>query len=246
MGVSLRCATVVVFASALIAAGAMSRLDYPDADVVVLDDATRIEYSPDGTYVSENDERILALTEKGVRALRSASVSISRRYGDAEIVCVEVIGTNGASRAVDFRKTIKEATDNSSTASNIYDPLDRRITCAVPGMEVGEVRRIVTRERMLKPRMRNAFATGALFESTMPIRRASLEIIAPANLPIASVKLRNPQEGTVTRSEDETLPGGRVAMRWVAENVPQAFPEPDMPPFGSVAQKLLVSTTRRW
>lgn len=246
MGVSFRCATVVVFASALIAAGAVSRLDYPDADVVVLDDATRIEYSPDGTYVSENDERILALTEKGVRALRSASVSISRRYGDAEIVCVEVIGTNGASRAVDFRKTLKEATDNSSTASNIYDPLDRRITCAVPGMEVGEVRRIVTRERMLKPRMRNAFSTGALFESTMPIRRASLEIIAPANLPIASVKLRNPQEGTVTRSEDETLPGGRVAMRWVAENVPQAFPEPDMPPFGSVAQKLLVSTTRRW
>ena len=72
MGVSLRCATVVVFASALVAAGAVSRLDYPDADVVVLDDATRIEYSPDGTYVSENDERILALTEKGVRALRSA------------------------------------------------------------------------------------------------------------------------------------------------------------------------------
>ena len=43
----------------------VSRIDYPDADTVVIDDRTRIEYSADGSYIAENDESIQALTEKG-------------------------------------------------------------------------------------------------------------------------------------------------------------------------------------
>lgn len=221
-------------------------MDYPDADTVVVDDRTRVEYSADGTYTVESDEKILALTEKGRRSLRTVTVGVSRRYGDAEIVKVEIIGTNGTARAVDFRKTLKEATDNSSTSSNIYDPMDRKISCAVSGMKVGETRRVVVRERMLKPRMRDAFAFGARFEAMRPIMRSSLEIVQPKERPIMNVKLRHPIGGTVVRSEDEMLPDGRKVLRWTAKNVPQSFPEPDMPSFGSVAQRLLVSTSKSW
>ena len=240
------CAVAIMALSLPFAAMAIDRMDYPDADTVVLDDATRIEYAADGTYTEENDERILALTEKGRRSLRTFSISVSRRYGSAEIVSVEIIGTNGVARPVDFAKTLKEATDNSSTAANIYDPLDRIISCSVPGMEIGETRRIVSRMRTVKPRMRGAFATGALFEAMRPVVNASMEVIAPAGLPLARIKLRNPVGKTVERSPDETLPDGRVRMKWTARNVPQAFPEPDMPPFSSVAQKLLVSTCGSW
>ena len=239
-------ATSALSVAAEICAVEITRRDYPDADMVFLDDSTRVEYAPDGSYISESDERILALTDKGRRALRSTTLYVARRYGDAEFVKIEIIGTNGVARAVDFRKTQKEATDNSSTSANIYDPLDRKITCAVPGIEVGEVRRVVTRERVMKPRMRDAFATGALFESTHPILHAALEVIAPPDRPIANVKLRHPLEGTVKHLPDETLSDGRVRMRWEARNVPQAFAEPDMPSFSSVAQKLLVSTVKSW
>lgn len=221
-------------------------LDLSNADTVVVDDRTRVEYSADGTYTAHNDEKIRALTEKGRRALRTVTIDVSRRYGDAEIVKVEIIGTNGVARAVDFRRTLREATDNSGVSSNIYDPFDRKISCSVPGIEVGEIRRVVTRERIFRPRMRNAFAYGAMFESMRPIIRASLEIIQPKERPIVNVKLRNPVEGTVVRSEDETLPDGRTILRWTARNVPQAFPEPDMPPFASVAQTILVSTSGCW
>ena len=227
-------------------AAAVTRMDYPDADTVVLEDSTRIEYAADGTSFSENDERILALTEKGRRSLRTITIDVSRRYGDAEIVSVEIIGTNGVVRTVDFRKTLKEATDNSSTAANIYDPLDRKITCAVSGIGIGETRRVVTRRRMLKPRMRNAFASSALFEYTSPIVSASLEVIAPPERPIVSIKLRHPLDGTVTRAPDERLPDGRMRLKWKAKNVPQAFLEPNMPSFGSEAQKVLVSTLKTW
>ena len=244
-GGARRCLFCVALAGSF-AAAAVTRMDYPDANTVLLDDITRVEYAADGTFVIENDERILALTDKGRRSLRSTTLTVSRRYGTAEIVKVEIIGTNGVVRPVDFRATLKETTDNSSTASNIYDPLDRKITCAVPGIQVGETRRVVTRERTMKPRMQGAFATGALFESTQPIVHASLEIVAPSNRPLTNIKIRHPLEGTLTRAPDETLPDGRTRMRWEAQNVPQAFPEPDMPSFGSVAQKLLVSTVPSW
>ena len=244
-GGARRCLFCVALAGSF-AAAAITRMDYPDADTVLLDDITRVEYAADGTFVIESDERILALTDKGRRSLRSTTLTVSRRYGTAEIVKVEIIGTNGVARPVDFRATMKETTDNSSTASNIYDPLDRKITCAVPGIQVGETRRVVTRERTTKSRMQDAFASGWLFELTRPIVHASLEVIAPSNRPLVNIKICHPLEGTLTRAPDEMLPDGRTRMRWEARNVPQAFPEPDMPPFGSVAQKLLVSTVSSW
>ena len=244
-GLAVRLLVLVCLFVSAVAVG-ITRMDYPDADTVVIDDRTRVEYVADGTYTVENDEKILALTEKGRRSLRTVTIAVSRRYGDAEIVKIEIIGTNGTVRTVDFRKTLKEATDNSSVSANIYDPLDRKISCAVPGMEVGEIRRVVTRERMLKPRMRDSFAFGAMFETMRPIVCSSLEIVQPKDRPIVNVKLRHPVEGTVTRSEDGTLPDGRTLLKWTAKNVPQAFPEPDMPSFGSVAQSLLVSTVGSW
>lgn len=224
----------------------ITRNDYPDADIVILDDSTRVEYAADGTYTVENDKKILALTEKGRRYLRSVTIGVSRRYGDAEILKVEIIGTNGVVRAVDFHQTLKETTDNSSVASNIYDPLDRKISCAVPGVQTGEIRRVVTRQRMLKPIMRDIFAYEKLFELKQPILRSSLEIIQPENRTVSNIKIRHSIEGTITKSDIRRLPDGRTVLSWVAENVPQAFPEPDMPEFDSVAQKLLVSTIDGW
>ena len=101
-GGARRCLFCVALAGSF-AAAAVTRMDYPDANTVLLDDITRVEYAADGTFVIENDERILALTDKGRRSLRSTTLSVSRRYGTAEIVKVEIIGTNGVVRPVDFR-----------------------------------------------------------------------------------------------------------------------------------------------
>ena len=37
-----------------------------------------------------------------------------------------------------------------------------------------------------------------------------------------------------------------IVYRWVAENIPLAIPEPDMPHFYTQVQRLLVSTIRDW
>ncbi|MCQ2388944.1 MAG: DUF3857 domain-containing protein [Kiritimatiellae bacterium] len=219
---------------------------YPDADVVTLADRTCVQYEPDGTFTEWNDEWRMALTEKGRRALRTVTLGVSRRYGDAEIQTVEIVGTNGVLRVVDFAKTLKEATDNSSMGMNIYDPLDRVLSCGVPDVGVGETRHLTTCRRTTRPMMRNAFSSSALLESTQPVLSASFAVDAPPGLPIAAAKLRHPLSNTVTRLPDRPLPNGRTRSEWVATRVPQAFPEPNMPAFSSVAQKVIVSTNPDW
>ena len=66
-GGARRCLFCVALAGSF-AAAAVMRMDYPDANTVLLDDITRVEYAADGTFVIENDERILALTDKGRRS----------------------------------------------------------------------------------------------------------------------------------------------------------------------------------
>ena len=54
-----RCLLCVAWAGSFAAAAAVTRMDYPDANTVLLDDITRVEYAADGTFVIENDERIV-------------------------------------------------------------------------------------------------------------------------------------------------------------------------------------------
>ena len=106
---------------------------YPDADVVLVDERVETTYQADGTYVSTEEDWKKALTERGRRSLSSLSIGYSLRYGKGEILLVEIIDAEGKVRAVDFAKTLKEATDNSSTSENIYDPLDKVLSCSIPG-----------------------------------------------------------------------------------------------------------------
>ena len=237
----------LLLAAAALAAAAddsVSRERYPDADAVVVSDITRIEYAPDGTYVETCENRTKVMTEKGRREERTVTLSYSRRYGEASIDSVSVVGTNGVERAVDVSATTKEATDNGSMAANIYDPLDRRIVCTVSDLAVGETLCVKTTRRALKPRCRDQWSDLQLLELTRPIVSARVEVRAPKERPIRRKAVRHPL-GNVVATETP-LPDGGVLHVFAATNSPQAFAEPDMPPLYTQVQHVRVSTAADW
>ena len=239
--------TWLVAAAAFAAAAAddfVTRERFPDADAVVVSDVTRVSYAPDGTYVETCESRTKVLTEKGRREERTVSLSYSRRYGEASIDSVAVVGTNGVERAVDVSATTKESTDNGSMSSNIYDPLDRRIVCLVPDLAVGETLCVKTTRRALKPRCKDQWSDVQLLEWSNPIVSARVEIVAPKERPIRRKAVRHPL-GNVTATETP-LPDGGTLHVFTATNSPQAFPEPDMPPLYTQVQNLRVSTAADW
>ncbi len=238
--------TLLLAAAALAAAAgdSVTRERYPDADAVVVSDVTRVEYAPDGTYVETCESRTKVLTEKGRREERTVSLYYSRRYGEASIDSVTVVGTNGVERKVDVSATTKESTDNGSMASNIYDPLDRRIVCLVPDLAVGETLCVKATRRALKPRCKDQWADLQLLESSNPIVSARVEVMAPKERPIRRKAVRHPL-GNVVATETP-LPDGGVLHVFAATNSPQAFPEPDMPPLYTQVQHVRVSTAADW
>ncbi|MBR2921001.1 MAG: DUF3857 domain-containing protein [Kiritimatiellae bacterium] len=217
---------------------------YPDADAVLVDSVEETRYKPDGTYVSEDYNTVKILTEKGRREESVISLSFNARYGVSKILEVKVTSADGTVRDVDFAKTTKEATDNSSVSANIYDPMDRKIVCTIPGLKIGDVVYYRTRKEVRMSRVKDHYADISVFEWTCPILRQTVRIIAPKERPLKRMAVRNPL-GNVKYSS-KTLADGSVEHVWVAKDSPQAFAEPNTPPLYKVVQNLYVSTAEDW
>ncbi|MBQ4199879.1 MAG: DUF3857 domain-containing protein [Kiritimatiellae bacterium] len=228
------------------AAAAVTPKHFPDADRAILDDRIHVAYETDGTSIAWDDEWLKVLTEKGRREASTVSLDYSERYGDAKFFLVEIIGTNGQARAVDFARTLKVATDNSSLSANIVDPLDKVMSCTVSGLAVGEIRHIRFARRVKKARMANTWADLQSFEYTCPIVSSVYTIDQPDANPVRHATVRHPFGKTVTRAPDRPLGNGRTLLRWDVRDVPQAFPEPDMPPLYTCTQALRVSNVPDW
>ena len=239
---AFRAEAAAVFA----AARSVTAEKYPDADCVTIDERVHHRYEADGSAVCWDDEWVKCLTEKGRREMASFATWLSLRYGDVTVQCVEIVDADGGVRAVDFGKTLKEATDNSSMSSNIYDPLDLNLTFGVPDIKVGEIRHVRICRRLLKPRIVGEWADIELFEDTRPIVRTEVTVDWPAEKPLVHAALRRELPASVTRSADRPLGGGRTLSRWFATYVAQAFPEPSMPTFYTQAQHLRLSTSADW
>ena len=230
-----------------VAAGAADDITcekFPDADAVLVDDVSRIAYNPDGTYVESSESWTKILTEKGRREESTVALHYSKRYGTASVDFVGIVGTNGVERTVDVSATTRESTDNGSMAANIYDPLDRRIVCTIPGLAVGETLHVKTTRRALKPRCVGQWSDLAVFAWSNPILRSRVEIRAPKERPLKRIAIRHPR-GNVATSETPLADGGTLHV-FTATNSAQVFPEPDMPPLYTQVQHLRVSTAADW
>ena len=217
---------------------------FPDADAVQLDEIERVRYNPDGTYEQTDECWTKILTEKGRREESSLTLDYSRRYGEAAIVYVGAIGTNGQERAIDVSATTSDKTDNSAMSANIYDPLDRKIVCTVPGLKIGETLHVKTRRKTTKPRCQDKWADISVMEWRTPILKSTYEVTAPAARPLRKIAIRHPLGNVVTNVAK--LADGSLVHTFTATNSAQVFPEPDMPPLYTQVQNVRVSTAENW
>lgn len=217
---------------------------FPDADAVTVDEIEKVKYNSDGTYEQTDERWTKILTERGRREESSMSLEYSQRYGEAKILFVKAIGTDGIEREIDVSKTTKESTDNSSMASNIYDPLDRTITCTIPGLKIGETLHVKTMRKATKPRCENKWADLSVMEWSHPIVKSTYEVTAPASRPLKKIAIRHPLGNIVANVTK--LADGSLVHTFTATNSAQVFPEPEMPPLYTQVQNIRVSTSADW
>ena len=223
----------------------VTREKYTDSDRMLIDNHVLETYEKDGTSVAWDDEYFKVLTEKGRRESSSFSLDFNTHYGTSMIHRAEIIKPDGRIIPIDVNTYSRIMTDPSQMGMNIYDPADKVLTCAIPGLEIGDMYHIVSCRVVTKARVPDTWCDMSIFEYDNPILKQDYEISAPSDRPLFHKILRAPISNTVTYTETK-LPNGRTRHLWKVRNVPQMFPEPNMPPLQTVAQRIMLSTTKDW
>lgn len=229
------------------AAAAVTTAAYPDADSAIIDSICYESYNPDGTSTVFDDTFTKVLTEKGRRGEATASLGFDAFYTGIEVLAAEILKPDGTVTCLDTNAVCAIATDTRMMSSNIYDPNDKVMTVAYPGLEIGDIVRLAIVRREKRARVPGVWSSYEVFESGDPILRYTYSVSSPTNLPIARTALRDAIPGTL--ESQEALPqdgGSRTLHTWNFANVPQVFPEPSMPPMHTVCQRLLLSTANDW
>lgn len=230
--------------SVLETAAGVTREGFPDADAVWLRSATIVRYAPDGTGTEDFDVFAKALTEKGRRDLQTFSFAFNAVYGGVEIGRVVLYKPDGTAIETDLALHSREMIAPGQMESNIYDPNHKVLRVGVPGVEIGDVVRVVGRRRTDRARMADTWGDYTTFEGTDPLLDELYEVHEPRERPLAHKRLRGEIPGAVTYAAEET-PEGTIH-RWRVRNVPRFFEEPNMPAAHTVVQRLLLSTIPDW
>lgn len=223
---------------------AASAVQSPDADILLVEDQTRIRYETDGTYRYITDMAFKILTEKGRQEKSNISIGYSANYGTARFVRAEVIKPDGRIVPVNLAAQSREAVNQGQMDANIYDPNQKDIKLTVPGLGTGDLLRYTVAGEQTKTVVPGTWSDLFTLEETFPILRAVYEVDAPAALPLTRAELKAEIPGTVTRRTEEA--GDRIRYIWEVRDVPRMFEEPKMPSRYTAVQRLLLSTIPDW
>ncbi len=217
---------------------------FPDAETVLVDQYVRNWWNETGAHTTLDEEYVKILTEEGRREAREKSFSHNVFYGGMEILAVEVIKPDGKVIKHEPSKISKEQVDRSQMSANIFDPNDRVTMLAIPELEIGDMTRLLVKRWEAKTRMTETYSDWSVLESTSPIVSLTYEMIGPESKPLLNKALLGKMGDSVKYSEAKQ--DGKVHYKWEAKDVPQIFPEPGMPDYWTVGQRLLVSTVADW
>jgi transglutaminase-like putative cysteine protease len=228
----------------MLIAEALSTESYPNADMVLVEDQTRIRYETNGTYRAVYDTAFKILTEKGRQEKSSIAIGYNSAYGTERFVRAEVVKANGKRIPVDLAAQSRESINQGQMDANIYDPSQKEIRLTVPDLGIGDVLRYTVASEQTKTVVPDTWSELFTLEETFPILHAAYEVDAPAALPLARIELKAEIPGTVTQRTEKN--GDRIVYKWDVNHVPRMFDEPQMPERYTVVQRLLLSTIPDW
>ncbi|MEM4247993.1 MAG: DUF3857 domain-containing protein, partial [Candidatus Nanoarchaeia archaeon] len=218
--------------------------EYPDADSILLFEHEFTRYNKDGTSEMLDESYVKILTEKGRRELTARNFYYHTVYEAFQIASASILKSDGTIIKIDIPANTNEMIAPSQMGANIYDPNFKQITLNIPGLEIGDIVHVAVSEKTIKARMPNTWSGLNTMEDEAPILKYVIEVSAPVALPLLHRAIRDEIKGTV--SYEEQKDNVRTLHRWTVKNVPQMFPEPNMPSPYSVVQRLLLSTIKDW
>ncbi len=221
----------------------ITRSRYPHAHAVLARETESISFEKDGCYVDRDEVFLTIMDDQGKKFQKVQSFYIDKRYSRFNLELFEIIRPDGSRTPVDLSMNSGEYTPASNTNMNIYDPDQKILKVFIPELKPGDTIHYRYTRKQFKPVIPGGIYGFIPVQYTFPVRCYSFTLKGPKGIQIHHL-VKDQVKGTVSRKETEN--GNSRIITWNFTNVPQLFPEPNMPPVSQVAMRLLFSNLDSW
>ena len=211
---------------------------FPDADILYLLNEEIHEVFTDGNSTKTVHNIFMVVSESG-KDYANQEISYDSRKEKIKILYARTINADGKSIHLKGN-AINTVTPYSSFPS--YSDY-KELTFSMPGVTIGSVIDIKYVMEM-KSEIQGEFDGFFFFQRCNPVLISRYMIIAPEKMNV-KYRMFNPLEDAPL-SPDILLKSGKIAYLWEYKDIPQIFPEDNMPPFEGVAFNILVTSIDSW
>jgi hypothetical protein len=163
---------------------------YPDAAIVLLSSRENTAYQIDGTAETTDVSRYRIMNYDGLLQMRTVDIHFNSTYGTAQFTTLEIEKPDGSKITLDPARLGKVSIEPSQMQSRIYDPAQKILSAAVPGLEIGDILTVGIKRQLLKPRIPGQWSDICVLQADFPIVDYHYTINAPSAKPLQSITVK--------------------------------------------------------
>ena len=212
-----------------------------DFGALILYDHSEVKFFPDGRKIWKEEKAVKILDKRGIKDFGEIVIPFSTEHQKLKILYAYTVLPDGTVVKPD-KKAFNIVYPPFVSEAPIYSDLKYQ-TISMPAVTKGAVIKYAFVLETFKPYMKNEFWTTNFFQDEYPVKEATFKAYIPKN---KYYKFK-----TYNMSDREANPliseeGDYVVLSWKLENVPPIEKEPNMPPVGELAKKVVITSLRSW
>ena len=212
-----------------------------DLGAVILYDRCKVKFYPDGRKVWVEEKAVKITGKKGIQDFGEIVIPFSTEHQKLKVLYAYTVTPDGkvvkpSKRAynVVYPPFVSEAP--------IYSDLKYQ-TISMPAVTKGAIVKFAFELKTVKPYMKNQFWAENFFQDQYPVKEATFTAEIPKGKWF-KYKTYNmtPKEAKPKRWEK----GNYVFLKWTVKDAPPIEKEPNMPPMGELAKKVVITSIKSW
>ncbi|MFP4459389.1 MAG: DUF3857 domain-containing transglutaminase family protein [Candidatus Zixiibacteriota bacterium] len=215
------------------------RNDYPNADVVVIEDIDSVYYDSTGVFDNYNYSLTKILTMKEAREMSEVSMGYDSQVMDLQVKFIRIIKPDSTVILVSDSSIVDETMPGYSEMDIFWSNL-RQKTINLPKLQMGDAIEMVVRYKGLQPYFHGIIDGSHAFQGDSPILMSRSVAIIPENMPI-DWKVYNDDEGKV--QFEKNTKDGHTKYVWEGRDFPQIIMEPGVQAKNITTMLLFSNTT---
>lgn len=215
---------------------------HPAANIAIIFGTTKTTVQEDGNYQKKEHMCIVSLTPSGKNLITLRKLYYHTQYENIKIDAANVIKKDGTVIPVK-KEDIKDITNSSSAAMNVFDPNSRQKIINYPNLEVGDGIEVEVTTLSIQPAIENFFSDLIFFQDTEPVHYVEYLLHLPKKFQLhyKEYNIEHDVPATLNKTSDDK----HNVYKWTKKNPAQITFEPAMN-FLNDSHKVLLSTDTSW